>query len=280
MWIQRILRQLGNSYFPSTTIQALSSFAWIAVLSRTLATNDFAVWVLLEPLIFALSHLFLWGGNHAIIKNLSKNGINAFDVIRATLTQSIKPFGILLALTSTVVFVFLDTTISIPFIIVIILESLFLAALSISRGLSSPALYLRLILTRYISLATIVFAFFELLNVIEISTCLFLLAVANFLALVEFLRKFHIHYKTLPSCVLVNPENLSPDSLKEYGTPLMANTLVNFALLFIDRYLVAAFLGLEAAANYAILHKCATAINFAVTPLNLWWPSARFKHLD
>lgn len=281
MKILQFSKIFTKSYFPATIIQALVSFAWMAFISRAISSAEFGIWILIEPALILCAHIALWGANHSIIKGYSSGDSNSKVLAITLLVKVVRPFLFMTALFFGCTIVFLGVLLSATFTILLAVEALFIYVLNTTRGLNFPQLYLKFIFSRYVILAisaATVYATVESASLLHYLLCSIF---AILLSLCIPLFNANTRASLLPQKVQLRPDNIVEcNSLLTYGRPLMINTVINFAFLNVDRYLVASILGLDVATNYAILHKCATAISLAISPINLWWPSARFRHLN
>ena len=65
----------------------------------------------------------------------------------------------------------------------------------------------------------------------------------------------------------------------KYGVPLLLAALLGAILNSADRYVVEMYATPESLAAYIVALKVSGAMNFILTPVALWWPTARFEHL-
>ncbi|RZI86202.1 MAG: hypothetical protein EOP38_02070 [Rubrivivax sp.] len=158
------------------------------------------------------------------------------------------------------------------------LEAWLLMVQSVFRGSSHASRYAVVVWVRYglvgVAVTALAMSDFQL----KIHQYLMCLVAIDVLALLASAAPGFAKKSMAPSEeVAANPRALYWTSV-QYGMPIVLTSVLAMVVANGDRYVVHALLSHDQLAGYVTMAKLAGAMAFASAPVNLWWPSARFKH--
>lgn len=274
------LGKLG--YVVATAIQALSTFAFLALATRILGPAQYGHWALIEPLLLIGGQVAMIGLSHGVIKLIAQDGRGTQEVL-----DSIGRIGLLASIAVAIVVAalvgyFLDLgAYSIILCLIFVAEGKFNLLMSTYRGAGQTTHYTVLVSCRaLVSIALMTLILNSPLRTrVNANDMMYvwLLAIAAALCLHVFFNK---------------SSNKKPAGLKSkldlpgykhaitYGAPILTASVLSAVLANADRYVLTSNVAAQAVTQYVVAGKAAAVLNLCITPLNLWWPTARFQHLN
>lgn len=275
--ISRRMARLSNRlsgfavYGIATGLAAVLTLVQTRVLWNTLSPADFGMWALVDPLLFPLASLVLFGIDHAMVKLLHIDRLK-LPAVAGMLLVSTLPATILclLAIGAIAQFVF-HLAWTAALLLAVAGEALILMTLTGLRASGASThfaaalvarnlLYLILLLIiRHLQPLTIELVF------LSRGACVIVISLIALAALRPGPRFDRDVYR---------------DALR-YGFPLLLTTFIYALTDMTDRWFLAEFSGVVAVGVYALHLKTAAIMAQAiVVPFGLWFPAERFKRLD
>ena len=269
-------------YGLATAIQAAASFATLPILIRLIGHEQYARYSLIEPLIPVLSQVFLLGAHQWIFKRVCQDSQDTSAIFRRLLLASqplilafcIVEWGAILAMTDSLLLAFLSAVWT-------YLECNCLLALTSVRAANMAMYYLIGIFIRSLGVLLVFYTsyFFGVIRIDSAEMAIMVLVISSMISAV-----------TLGSVLIRRSDKVVVDislskSFSElvqgirYGFPLIIASFSHGVILYADRYVLGVYSTATVLTSYVVMVKYANAMNFAMAPINLWWPSARFAHL-
>ncbi|MBM5572349.1 MULTISPECIES: lipopolysaccharide biosynthesis protein [Deefgea] len=278
-----MIKKLSNGFFIGNTAQAGLQFLMIPLLVSELGAVEYGRWGLLEPIIFIFALIAQFGCNWGMIKLVNQDGVSVNVALRLSFKQVVFPL-LFSALAAAIWawFYFPNTIIFLIFPLVIAVETCLGLGLAAARSSLNSGAYALAILIKFGLLA----AFASLNKILVnpwVSTAEQFLSVylicTGFSAIAAVLSIIYQTRKT--NSTSLDGLNISKlaDSSRVYGLPLLFSSLLVAVMNNADRFLVSGLLDPKTLGIYVIALKLAGALNFLITPIALWWPTARFQHL-
>lgn len=268
-------------YGIATLLQGLVAFAGVPMIIRILGARNFALWAILEPLALLVAQFSLLGTHFAYIRLLASGKKTAFDVYCSHRRFGVHVCAILCLIGACVSVVVLGFdslwTIASLTAVLAFLEATILLSQSVARGESDALGYAATVwikfgvlgvglgLASWSGLRTSLIAFVSGLILIDVAV----------ITLV-FLRYRRLHGHVIAPRSAPTREDHS--AARRYGMPIVVAVGLGVIAANTDRYLVHMLMAPEELPGYLIMAKLAGAMSFAAAPINLWWPSARFRH--
>jgi O-antigen/teichoic acid export membrane protein len=270
-------------YGLAALMQGLVAFLTVPMLIQVLGVKNFALWAIFEPAVASLTQLALLGACYGYIRLLAMKLQKPLNLYKAQFRQGWIPMILVSVVggAGLVMYVGLSDTLATIALacIFVLLEAVLLLAQSILRGDSNATGYAIVVWVRYGLLGLLVFClafnkvqltggeYITLLIMVDVLALSAACSLARFSPLVRAGELTHAG----------SSKNIYWDSVK-YGMPIVIASILAMIVSNGDRYVVHAMLSHEQLAGYVTMAKLAGAMAFASAPVNLWWPSARFKH--
>ena len=269
-------RAIGQAavYGSATGMAAVLTLVQTRVLWRVLTPADFGVWALVDPLLFPLTGLVLFGIDQAIVKQLQIDRMPLRVVVGTLLTSTLPASGACLALIG----VFGRYVFNVPWTAALLCtlagEALALVMQTAFRARGSAFRFAALLLSRnllYLGVLLLVRSGNDggLMPVglvfLARGICVLLVSVVALAALRPLPRIDWPDYR---------------DALR-YGFPLLLTSFVYSASDMVDRWLLAEFSGVVVVGVYTLHLKTAAIMAQAiVVPFGLWFPAERFRRME
>ncbi|MFC7420030.1 lipopolysaccharide biosynthesis protein [Iodobacter arcticus] len=276
-----MFKKVFGGFFISNALQAGLQFLMIPFIVRALGVEEYGKWGLFEPAIYLFALIAQFGGNWSILKLVNADKMPVNFALRLCLKMCFWPALVSIALAciwAMLQFKLQYATLLMPIII--------LAEATLALGLASARAKL---LARPYFLGILgkfgVLSLFSFINVMEhpfiVDTAVEWLAVY---AIAVSFSAILVNYKILKkenSTVysVDNEQELKAAALK-YGVPIMISAIFATILNNADRYIVSSTLDHKILGSYVVALKLAGVLNFLITPVALWWPTARFQHIE
>ena len=272
----------SGGYFLATLIQTGTSFIVIALLSRLLTPDEFGRWALYEPAVLLGAQLILLGGSSGILKIIAGDRLPLQHAVSGVIRYAFWIIIFFSVLTGYLASLFLAGDLwGSALGCWVLTESILVLLLSAFRGANQPS-------------------FFLISAVVRASLILCGLTIAiwikgNHLVRAEYIAMWWAIASGTSALVLIyamscmnksgwSQENGTPRTTYfaaiSYGFPILMATILAAVLSNADRYVLAANISQTEVGIYAVTVKIASSLNLLVTPLNLWWPTVRFRHLS
>lgn len=268
-----------GAYFASNVIQAGLQFLLVPLLVRALGPAEYGRWGLLEPIIAMLAMVAQLGTNWGILKLVNQDGIAASVALR-TLVARIWWFACLVAVAagSVVWLAYRDILATIGLPLVVLAEASLGIVLAAARSENRATAYATGVIVKFgcVTLLVALGVLAKLPIVKSASELLMWWAAAVSLSAASsgilLLRSGPVFTS---DCI----QSGTMGGAMRYGLPLLAAALLAAVLNSVDRFVVERFVAPEVLGTYVVALKVAGAMSFIMTPVALWWPTARFEHL-
>lgn len=269
-------------YGLASVLQAGSSFVVLPLLILILGTSAYAKYALLEPLLLVLAQTMLLGAHQGLIHAVCKDD-KPLKLVLAGLLLGSQIYLIPMVLTVGFLVNYWQNSVAISglFAVALYLESLNLIFLTAARAVAASWAYFTAVLLRILVMlgGTAIALFLRGRESVDIAFVLQLAAGAAFfsmlglaIALRQYVEKSSVETANAKSSLALTREAVS------YGLPIVMASMCQAAIAYSDRYVLDQFASPRTVAGYVIAVKLANALNFISTPINLWWPTARFTH--
>lgn len=268
-----------GGYFFATAAQSAGSFLAMALLARILSAEEFGRWALLEPAVLLASQIALLGLTSGVIKLVAQDKYSlpdALSIVFKVIKWSLPLVGIASGVIAFLLFSNNYWAVAIG--LWVLVEGLLGVHLSAFRGANQPSAYVKSVCTRMgliiagLSLALIVGKDFG--EVAEYA------AVWWAIASLASLFVLSLSVKNIQKSEFITNGKASLTSAIKYGAPILVASILAAVIGNGDRYVLALHMDARTIGEYAVMAKVASALNLLVTPINLWWPTARFQHLE
>jgi O-antigen/teichoic acid export membrane protein len=276
-----MIKKIFGGFFISNAAQAGLQFLMIPLIVRALGVEEYGKWGLFEPAIYLFALIAQMGGNWGILKLVNVDKVDVTAALRVCLELAIGPM--LFAITLACVWGGLQFKFSYAILLmpwVIVAEAILGLGLAAARAKLLALPYMLGIISKFGILA--IFAFINITgNSVLVSTAVQWLAVyAAAVTFAAFLANYQIFKgnKTLP--VDLEAKKVFKHSAIKYGVPMLISAIFATILNNADRFIVSSVLDKQTLGQYVIALKLAGVLNFLITPVALWWPTARFQHIE
>lgn len=268
-------------YAVAAAVQAGAALLAVPILTRWLSPAEFGHWSLLEPLFVMVAQVSLLGVNHGVLRSVGEDG-----TAPAAAWRGLLPWALASAAVAALIFGVAGWLAApgllpvLPFMLALWLEAQSLLALAALRAANRSFPFAAVAMSKSGTFLLVVAAAYFLplpfaptaANVAWMLVGTTLLgATVGVLWCVGDLRQLAVPAGT------VRWQGYA--SAVGYGAPLMLAGLATAVTITADRYVLAAHVAAADVGRYVVLVKVASAINLLATPLNMWFPSARFKHV-
>lgn len=270
-----------RSYITATIAQSGGSFVAVALLARILNSQEFGRWVLLEPLILLMAQLSIFGTNMGVIKIIAQDKISISQAIYSSMQYIRWIFVFVIIMSGIFIYVFFSKNLTAFYIIFWLLTEGFLALmLGGFRGANEPSAYVISVLIRIgiIVIGLFIFWYTGYTGFALAEDVALWWGVASAVSCIALLIKIVNHYREKKETLVYLP--MAAKSGVNYGLPILVAVVLASVIGNGDRYVLSIYTNAETVGHYAMYAKIASALNLMVTPINLWWPTARFVHLD
>lgn len=279
--IMSLINKIGP-YGLAAGIQAGASFIILPILILLIGPNSYGRYALLEPLVAMSAQFLLLGAHQGMIHAVCKEGKPARKILISFIIKShLFTLPALLVVYLVTASLLGSRILSALFVTALYLESINLLCLTSVRALGLSWPYFFSVASRYLvffAAVSMALAIYGRNKLNDIDAMLFLLlsVVSALLALLFFLT-----LRTKKDDTGSAPTVHGSDYLTavKYGLPLVLSGLCQSIMSIADRYILAFFLLPAEISAYVVASKYANAMNLVATPVNLWWPTARFQHL-
>lgn len=268
-----------GGYFVSSAAQAIGSFFAVALLVRLLGQEEFGRWAIVEPIIQIGSQIVLLGTSFGIIKLIAQDNIGLRNALRQVARKVwISVFGGAFLLVVAASLILKSGYWSWALGAWLVAESALLLTLSAFRGAEAAEGFVYSVLVRVtISLGGLAaFYYFGATYPHKVEQAALWWALAATMSFCVLLLKIQNRRNELPYDNL--PNSAINDAIR-YGMPIVLATVLAAVVNVGDRYILSSRVSALRVGEYAVMAKVASALNLLVMPVNLWWPTARFKHL-
>lgn len=268
-----------GGYFIATAAQSAGSFLAVALLARILSPSEFGRWALLEPAVLIGGQIALVGLGSGVIKLVAQDKYNlpdALQIVSKIIRWTLPSIGVLAAISAFLFFTPSYWAIAIG--LWVLIEGLLAVHLNAFRGANQPTAYVKSVCAR---MGVIIFGLSLMLvfgKGIPVKTeyAVIWWALASTMSLTILMLVVRREKKTE---VILNANQIGNSAVK-YGAPILIGSVLAAIIGNGDRYVLAMHMDARTIGEYAVMAKVASALNLLVTPINLWWPTARFQHLE
>lgn len=277
-----LIKKIFSGFFISNTIQAVLQFVMIPFIVLALGTEEYGKWGLFEPAILLFALIAQIGGNWSIVKLVNANKLPVANALLLCIRMCFWPacLSVLFAC-AWFILQFKSYYVVLLMPIIIIAEAALGLGLAASRAKLLAFPYFLGIFGKFGTLA--LFASLNALgHSLVVSTAIqWLMVYAIAVCLAAILVNYQILKKNDDVVVFSTNEKqeLKRGALK-YGVPMMISAIFATILNNADRYIVSSMLDHKTLGSYIVALKLAGVMNFLVTPVALWWPTARFQHIE
>lgn len=278
--MSRHLRDILGYAFAAAA-QASAALLAVPVLTRWLSPSEFGQWSLLEPLFVMVAQVSLLGVNHGLLRSVGEDGKSPSAAWRGLLPWVVASGGLTVVVLGIGLWVAVPGTLPlIPFLLALLLEAQSLLALAALRSSNRSFSFASVVTVKawaFLLLVSCAYAF-KFPVAATASNVVWMLVFTTFLGAVAGVAWC---WADLRRSDAPTPTASRADyaTALRYGAPLMLAGLATAVTVTADRYVLAAFADKADVGRYVVLVKVASAISLLATPLNMWFPSARFKHV-
>jgi O-antigen/teichoic acid export membrane protein len=278
--LSRHLRDILGYAFAAAA-QASAALLAVPVLTRWLSPSEFGQWSLLEPLFVMVAQISLLGVNHGLLRSVGEDGKSPSAAWRGLLPWVLASGGLTVVVLGLGLWVAVPGTLPlIPFLLALLLEAQSLLALAALRSSNRSFSFASVVTVKawaFLLLVSCAYAF-KFPVAATASNVVWMLVFTTFLGAVAGVTWC---WADLRRSDAPTPTASRADyaTALRYGAPLMLAGLATAVTVTADRYVLAAFADKADVGRYVVLVKVASAISLLATPLNMWFPSARFKHV-
>lgn len=268
-----------GGYFIATAAQSAGSFLAVALLARILSPSEFGRWALLEPAVLIGSQIALFGLGAGVIKLVAQDKYNLPDALQivSKIIRWTLPFVAVTVAIAAFLF-FTPSYWAIAIGLWVFIEGLLAVHLNAFRGANQPTAYVKSVCARMgviIIGLSLMLAFGKGISVkTEYAAIWWALASALSLTILMLVVR-----REEKSKAILNANRIGNSAVK-YGAPILIGSILAAIIGNGDRYVLALHMDARTIGEYAVMAKVASALNLLVTPINLWWPTARFQHLE
>lgn len=270
-----------KKYITATTTQSAGSFIAMALLARILNPYEFGRWVLLEPLILLCAQLSIFGANMGVIKLIAQDKIPVSQALYSIIRYVRWIYVGVVGISIYGAYIYYSKNFSALFIgLWLASEGLLVLLLSGFRGADEPFEYVISVLIRTGIILCGLCTFWatgsgKIENAEDVAL---LWGVASTVSCSVLIARVWNQHKVKRKHLLYLP--IAAKNGINYGLPILLAVVLAAIIGNGDRYVLGAYAPTETVGQYAMYAKIASALNLMVTPINLWWPTARFVHLD
>lgn len=269
-----------GAYFASNVIQAGLQFLLVPLLVRALGPAEYGRWGLLEPIIAMLAVVAQFGTNWGILKLVNQDGVAAATALRTLIARGWWLASLVATASGVGVWWFRhDSLAALGLPLVVLAEAGLGLVLAAARSENRAAAYATGVIVKFgcITLLALSCVFAKLPVISTASELLMWWGAAVIAAAVS-------GGAMLLCATTVCERNDGNGEVPigaaiAYGLPLLGAALLGTVLNSADRFVVERFVEPERLGAYVVALKVAGAMNFILTPVALWWPTARFEHL-
>lgn len=270
-------------YGMAAATQAGTSFVVLPLLLLLIGADSYGRFALLEPLVAVLAQVLLLGAHQGLMHAICKEGANPLYMLKRTLLGAQMYVVPLLAIGFGLMCWWQDSTVIAGlFSLALYLEAMNLVCLTTVRALGDAWPFFGATLARSMTmLAGILVAGLVVgRGVLDERFALGLIAAGTALSLIGLLVRIARNAANELQAGEKEPMHESMKKSVRYGFPLVLAGLCQSAIALADRYILGAFVSPAALTGYVVSVKVANAMNLVATPVNLWWPTARFAHMQ
>jgi len=267
-------------YGLAAATQAGTSFLVLPLLLLLIGANSYGRFALLEPLVAMLAQVLLLGAHQGMLHDICKEGVEPRSALTQTLAQAqIYIVPILAALGGAVWFWQGSSHIALLFCAALYLEAINLACLTTARAVGDAWPFFAAIATRSTAMLSAILLASHIFDrgVLDERFALAVMGTGTLCSVA--LLSFRILRRRSSSNGATQRADVSIQKSIRYGFPLVMAGLCQSTIALADRYILSAFVSPAALTAYVVSVKLANALNLAATPINLWWPTARFQHM-
>ncbi len=270
-------------YGMAAATQAGTSFVVLPLLLLLIGADSYGRFALLEPLVAVLAQVLLLGAHQGLMHAICKEGANPLHMLKRTLLGTQIYVVPLLAIGYGLMWWWQDSTlIAGLFSLALYLEAMNLVCLTTVRALGDAWPFFGATLARSVTMlgGILIAGLLVGRGVFDERFALGLIAAGTALSLIGLLVR--IARSAANDLQEDKKGNLHESITKSvrYGFPLVLAGLCQSAIALADRYILGAFVSPTALTAYVVSVKVANALNLVATPVNLWWPTARFAHMQ
>lgn len=270
-----------RSYITATTVQSAGSFIAMALLARILSPQEFGRWVLLEPLILLGAQLSIYGTNVGIIKLIAQDRVPISQAFYSLMRYVRWIYVGVVGISILGAYIYYSKNFSALFVgFWLASEGMLVLLLSGFRGANQPLSYVISVLIRTGIILCGLFIFWSVgyRGFAFAEDVALWWGIASTLSCIALLVGVGNQHRAKNEALLYLP--IAAKNGINYGLPILFGVVLAAIIGNGDRYVLGAYADSETVGQYAMYAKIASALNLMVTPINLWWPTARFVHLD
>lgn len=278
--MSRHLREISGYAFAAAA-QAGAALLAVPVLTRWLNPAEFGQWSLLEPLFVMMAQISLVGVNLGLLRSVGEDGRVPAIVWRSLLPWTLASGVATALLLGTCLRLIAPGELPIlPFLLALMLEAQSLLALAALRSSNRSFPFASVVTIKSWSFLLLIWAIytFQLPVPPTAANVVWILVLTTMLGMLVGVCWCWSDLGQLRKSTQVAPWSEYLTAMR-YGAPLMLAGLATAVTVTADRYVLAAFINKVDVGRYVVLVKVASAIGLLATPLNMWFPSARFKHV-
>lgn len=276
------MRLGAAGYLIATGVQAAGTLVFLSLATRILGVEQYGRWALLEPLLLLGGPVAAMGLSAGVIKLIAQDGLGAMAVLRMVGRNALIAAIVVGGIASALIGHFLQLGVYTWLVFVILVaEARYVLLINVLRGAGRSWQYASVVAGRvFTSIALLALIYFtgwgdrfdgRSIALVWLSALLFALLLSH----VSLWRRKSAEPEPMDS----SDGAAAYKTAVSYGVPLLGATILSALLANSDRYVLAAHVAATDLSQYVLAGKVAAVMNLCVTPLNLWWPAVRFRHM-
>lgn len=269
-------------YLIATGLQAAGTLLFLSLATRILGVQQYGHWALLEPLLLLGGQIATMGLSSGVIKLIAQDGFGGRTALRMVGRPALLVGLAVAAIASLAVGYFLELGIYTGVVfLIIVAEARYVLLLSVLRGAGWAGQYAGMVACRVVMSISLLALIYvggwgdrfdgRSISLVWLAALLLALLLNQVWA---WRRKASEPEKSRGTDLAAYETAVS------YGLPILGATVLSALLANSDRYILAGQVSTAEVSQYVLAGKVAAVLNLCVTPLNLWWPTVRFRRMN
>lgn len=270
-------------YGLAAATQAGTSFLVLPLLLLLIGSNAYGRFALLEPLVAMLAQVLLLGAHQGMLHEICKEGADPLRALKRTVASAQLYALPLLAIGGWAVSYWQGSSqIAILFCLALYLEAINLVCITTVRAIGDAWPFFAATAMRSFTMLSGILIASGVVGrgVLDERFALATISAGTVLSTLFLFVRIVIRKSSGsgPEAPILTARESTIRSIR-YGFPLVMAGLCQSTIAMADRFILSAFVSPSALTAYVVSVKLANALNLAATPVNLWWPTARFQHM-
>lgn len=269
-------------YLIATGLQAAGTLLFLSFATRILGVQQYGHWALLEPLLLLGGQIGTMGLSSGVIKLIAQDGFGGSSVLRMVGRPALLVGLAVAALASLAVGYYLELGIYTGVVfLILVAEARYVLLLSVLRGAGWAGQYAGVVACRVVmSISLLALIYFGGWGDLFDGKSISLVWLAALLLSLLLSQIWTWQQKASQPDMARGTDFAAYKTAVSYGIPILGATVLSALLANSDRYILAGQVSPAEVSQYVLAGKVAAVLNLCVTPLNLWWPTVRFRRLN